>query len=204
MGNLTQKSIPLLISKLTSAIATTTRNRDIGAAINRREDIKYELARRGEAAIEPLLDLLKRSDDGTCDHAAAVIGQIGSPAAVVPLAHILAEPYPPHTKQCASKALRAINTPEAVLAVNIWHSRQTDIRQQILTFMQQGTASDPLQACLQQLATRRNTTPHHIAEAYLLMTSEESLSTDAQQRLNALRLSPNECALIEGVLQQND
>ena len=88
-----------------------------------------------------------------------------------------------------------------MLAVNIWQSRQTALREQILTYMQEDDASDALQAQLDQLAARHSVPPRRIAEAYLLMTTDQSLSTDAQQRLNALRLSPNECALIESVQQ---
>ena len=201
MRNLAQKSIPLLISKLTSAIATSTRNRDLGTTIQRREDIKYELSQRGEAAIPPLIDLLRRGDAETATHAAAVLGQIAAPSAIIPLAHILAEPYPPYTKRSASKALRAINTPEAMLAVNIWQGRQDSVREQILTYMQEDKASDALQERLNQLAVRHNVAPRRVAEAYLLMTTDQSLSSDAQQRLNALRLSPNECALVESIQQ---
>ncbi len=203
MRNLSHKSVPLLISKLTSTIAASTRNRDMSNVIQRREDIKYELAQRGEAAVTPLLDLLRRGDEETAKQAAAILGQIGLPSAVVPLAQILAGSYPPHTKRSASTALRAIKTPDAMLAVNIWQSRQTELREQILTYMQEDDASDALQTQLDQLAARHNVPPRRIAEAYLLMTTNQSLSTDAQRRLDALRLSPNECALIESVQQAN-
>lgn len=201
MRNLTHKSIPLLISKLTSTIAASTRNRNMSNIIQRREDIKHELAQRGDAAVPSVMDLLQRGDEETAKHAAAILGQIGSAAAVVPLAQILAGSYPPHTKRSASAALRAISTPDAMLAVNIWHSRQTALREQILTYMQEGDASEVLQAQLDQLAARHNVPARRIAEAYLLMTTDQSLSSDAKRRLDALRLSPNECALIESVQQ---
>ncbi|MEL6271718.1 MAG: HEAT repeat domain-containing protein [Chloroflexota bacterium] len=201
MQNISQKSIPLLISKLTSAIAAATRGRDVRRYVERREELMDELVSRGPAAVEPLLLLLRTRHDDVVEYAATVLGRIGAAEAVIPLAHVLAEPYPQQTKRAAARALTMINTPEAVLAVNIWRSRVAKTRDHLEAIVQQRPVdSDDLQNCLAALAEQHQVGPGRVANAYLLLTSEQNLSSDALIRLNALRLTPQECAMIENAV----
>ncbi|MEM6528976.1 MAG: HEAT repeat domain-containing protein [Chloroflexota bacterium] len=194
---MSRKSVPLLISKLTSAIAAATRGRDTSRYVERREQLMDELVSRGPAAVELLLELLRSRHDDVGDYAATALGRIGSPEAVIPLAQVLAGPYPQQTKRSAARALSLINTPEAVLAVNIWRSRVARTRDHMEAFIQQSTTADDLRNCMDALAEQRQVGPARIADAYLLLTSEQNLSPDALIRLNALRLTPQECAMIE-------
>jgi len=195
--NYSRKSVTLLISKLISAISAVTRGRDVRAYIDRRERIMDELIDRGAAAVEPLLELMRTRSDNVCEHVAIVLGRIAAPESVIPLAQILAEPYPQATKRCAAKALMAIKTPDAVLAVNIWHSRVTKTRDVMEMFAREGSDDADLQACLNALAEQHRVGAARIADAYLLITSPQNLSSDALMRLNALQLSPEECLAIE-------
>ncbi len=204
MQNLSSKSIPLLISKLTSAIVASHRGREVRDYHIRREFIKDELVMRGEAAVEPMLDLMRTREDDVVAHAADVIGRIGSPAAVIPLARMLAEPAPQPTKQSAAKALRRINTPEAALAVNIWQGRVEQVRERVQAFVSDNAQDDALASRLAHLAQRHHVGLARVADAYLLMSSEQRLSVDALARLDGLRLSPAECAYIEAVATPND
>lgn len=199
MQNYTHKSIPLLVSKLTSAIAASQRGRDMVTVIDRRERLKDELVARGAAALEPMLDLLRQRSDEACTHAADVIGRIGTEEAIAPLAKILAEPYPQFTKLCAVKALTTINTPDAVLAVNIWQGRIDRVRAEVRAFVQENRGDEALLRRLGSLAQRHRATPQRVADAYLLATTAETLSLDALARYDALRLSPQECAYIEEI-----
>lgn len=199
MYDYTHKSVPLLVSKLTSAIAASQRGRDMMSILDRRERLKDELVLRGLEAIEPMLDLMRARSDEACDHAADVIGRIGSDEAIVPLAKILAGTYPQPTKRSAAKALMTINTPDAVLAVNIWQGRVDKVRLLVQAFVQQNQGDDALLRRLGTLAQKHRATPQRIADAYLLATTPETLSLDALARYNALRLSPQECAYIEEI-----
>lgn len=195
MANLSGKSIPLLISKLKTAIMTSQRARGGVDMWRRREEIKDELTARGTEAITPLLDLLHNPD--TAPHAADVIGRIGTPEAVVALAQILADAHPPHAKRAVEKGLILIHTPDALLAVNLWRGRLDRTRGQLRSYIQGTPPTDPLLKQLNLLAEHHRTDPAHIAEAYLLLTSDETLSLDANARLQALRLSPAACAALE-------
>jgi HEAT repeat protein len=198
MDYISQKSIPLLISKLTTAITASQRGRDQLRYAQRREEIKDELVLRGEAAIAPMIDLMKRRSDDLCLHAAEVLGRMGAEQAVLPLAQILAEPYPYFTRQCAVRALTAINTPDAALAVNIWQGRMGSVRHKVEAYLG-GTEDDAqLLKRLGKLAQDHQVSARRVAEAYLLCTSE-TLSPEAQIRLAQLHLTPDECAYIEAV-----
>lgn len=201
MRDLSQKSVPLLISKLTSAVVTSTRSRDNMDMWRRREELKDELTARGVSALEPLLDHLRRHDDPeVATHTADVIGRIGSSDAVIPLAKILAGDYLQHTKRSAAHALTMIRTPDATLAVNLWQTRVQAVRTRLADFTQNDNMPDPeLGERLQALASQLGVSPLRVAESYLLLTTEEKLSPDAQMRLNTLRLSPAACNYLEAL-----
>lgn len=200
MQNWSYKSIPLLISKLTSAIVASHRGREVRNYHTRREEIKDELVLRGEAAIEPVLALMDNShDNDVVYHAADIIGRIGSTTAVIPLAQMLAQPQPQHVKQSAAKALLALNTPDAALAVNIWQGRVEKVRERVQSYVSDNTNDEPLLRRLGGLAERHHVSLAQIADAYLLQTATENLSIDARARLDSLRLSPGECAYIEEI-----
>jgi hypothetical protein len=199
MQDLSGKSIPLLVSKLKTAIMTSERARGGLDMWRRREEIKDELVLRGEAALLPVMDLFNSSDEATVAHAADIVGRIGKDSVIIPLARILAEPYPQPTKRAAAKALRAINTPDAVLAVNIWERRLNQVRQAVTSFIQDRTGDDALLKQLAALAQRHGVSLEAVADAYLLRTTDEALSLDAQSRLVAVPLTPQECAAIESI-----
>ncbi len=198
MDYISQKSIPLLISKLTTAITASQRGRDQLRYAQRREELKDELVLRGEAAITPMIDLMKHRSDEICLHAAEVLGRIGSEEAVIPLAQILAEPYPYYTRQCAARALGAINTPDAALAVNIWQGRMGTVRRLVEAYLGETDSEARLMERLGKVAEDHQVSMRRVAEAYLLSTSE-TLSPEAQMRLAELLLTPDECAYIEAV-----
>jgi HEAT repeat protein len=195
MRNLSGKSIPLLVSKLKTAIMASQRTRGGVEMWRRQEEIKDELASRGTAAIPSLLEVMQLAD--VAPHAADVIGLIGSSEAVVPLARLLAGAEPQHTKRAAAKALRSINSPEAILAVNIWESRVEKTRARVTTFVQDRTDDPDLRKRLATLATAHHTTVEAVADAYLLLTTDVTLSDEAQARLRAVPLTPLETAIIE-------
>ncbi|MEO0560791.1 MAG: hypothetical protein AAF125_01660 [Chloroflexota bacterium] len=198
MQNYTNKSVPLLISKLRTSIMASERSRGDMDMWRRREEIKDELGTRGAGVVTPLLDLLHHPD--TAPHAAEVIGRVGTDETVIDLAKLLAGAYPHYTKRAVAKALKGINTPDAVLAVNIWAGRLGKVREQVQAFVVSGTASEDLQASLATLAARHNVTTERVAEAYLLATTDEILSLDAQARLRSLPLSADECAVIDAIV----
>ena len=140
MQNLAGKKIPLLVSKLKTAIMASQRTRGGVEMWRRREEIKDELASRGAAAIPPLLAVMNIAD--VAPHAADVIGRISSQEAVMPLAKLLAGAEAPYTKRAAAKALKAINTPDAILAVNLWEQKLTKTRERVAALVRD-RADDP-------------------------------------------------------------
>jgi HEAT repeat protein len=199
MQNLSGKSIPLLVSKLKTAIMTSQRTRGGVEMWRRQEEIKDELTIRGIPAIPPLLEVMRLED--VAPHAADIIGRIGSPEAIVPLAKLLAGAEPQYTKRAAAKALRAINTPDAMLAVNIWEQKIQKLRARLTTFIRDQADDPELRERLAALATRHHATVEQIADAYLLLTTTETLSQDAQARLRAVPLAPTETATLEDLVQ---
>lgn len=199
-NNLAGKSVSLLISKLTTSIATSQRSRNASDVFMRREEIKYQLIQHGDAAVDPVLELLRRHNDDVCDHAADILAGIEAERAVVPLAKILVEAYPQRTKQAAARALKGMQTPEAALALNLWQTRMDKLKSLLRGFIADSTAPDPLRERLTALADKHRTSAPAVAEAWLLITTTETLSLDAQARLNALRLTPDECAYLEETL----
>lgn len=197
MADYSKKTVPMLISKLTTAIVTSQRSRDGLDAWRRREEIKDALVARRSEAVEPVLEWLRRHADDICDHAAEVLGHIGAAESVVPLAQILAEPYPQRTKRAAAKALEMMRTPEATLAVNLWRQRVDNVREQARAFIRDSQASDDFRQRLNAIAEFHRATPERVADAYLLLTEPQTLSIDAQARLTALPLSPEQCAQLE-------
>ncbi|MFZ4816995.1 MAG: HEAT repeat domain-containing protein [Phototrophicaceae bacterium] len=198
MNDLTPKSVLLLISKLNTAILTSARSRDANAN-SRRESLKDELVARGAAGLTDLIDALRKADTAydVGLHLAEVIGLIGSPEAVIPLAHILAEAHPHATKRHAAKALAMIRTPEAMLALNIWQGRVQAARVQAEVVFSGRPAEARFSAVLQSLAEQRPVSALRLVEAYLLETADQKLAPDAQLRLNALRPTPAECSSLE-------
>jgi len=198
MANLSNKSIPLLISKLRTAIMTSQRARDGLDMWRRQEEIKDELVIRGAPALPALLSLFDHPDAAT--HAADVVGRIASEDAVIPLARLLAEPAPQHSKRAAAKALSAINTPDATIAVNLYTSRLHEVRGRVQNYVvNRGDGDEVLAARLRTIAESHHANAEQIADAYLLLTTDETLSQDAQARLNAVPLTPDECAHIESI-----
>lgn len=198
MRDLSYKSVPLLLSKLSTTIATSHRSRDSGQYYNRREDLKDEIIGRGKAALDPLLDfLMRQTDTELCRHLADIIGAIGAQESVIPLAKILAEPYPHPTKRCAARALKIINTPDALVAINIWQGRIARVQVRLEAITREGKQDDPMLESLTRIAEQHQASPLRIADAWLLLTSPEQLSQDAQIRLNALLLTPQECEELE-------
>jgi len=59
-----------------------------------REDITWALLRLGEAAVDPLMDLLKSESADARHHAAHTLGKIGDPRAVDALIHVLGDSHP--------------------------------------------------------------------------------------------------------------
>lgn len=199
MQNLGGKSIPLLVSKLKTAVMTSQRTRGGVEMWRRQEEIKDELTSRGTAAIPPLLDVMRQAD--LAPHAADVIGRIGAAEAVVPLAKLLAGAEPQHTKRAATKALRAINTPEALLAVSIWEGQVERARARVTAFIREQADDPDLRARLAAIAAQHHATVEQVADAYLLLTTTETLSQDAQARLQALPLAPTETMTIEDLVR---
>lgn len=199
MQNLAGKSIPLLVSKLKTTIMASERTRGGVEMWRRREEIKDELASRGPGVISPLLDIMTLAE--VAPHAADVIGRINAPEAILPLAKLLAGPEPQHTKRAAAKALRAINTPDAVLAVNLWEGRVQKTRERVTAFIRDRTDDPELRDRLATLAEYHRATVDQVADAYLLLTTEATLSQDAQARLRAIPLTPRETAALEELVQ---
>lgn len=204
MRDLSYKSVPLLLSKLITAIATSQRARDDGANRSRQIDLEDEIVSRGAAALDPLLEALRHHDDpDVSQQLANMIGRIGAADAVIPLAKILANPYAPTIKRSAARALRALQTPDAITAVNIWEGRIAAVRDQLEAYTRENDVEPAMLRRLTTLAEKHATSPRKVAEAWLLLNTTQTLAPDARARLHTLAaLSPDDCAYLEGNTSQ--
>lgn len=197
--SLNNKSISMLVSKLRTAVASSERGRDLEQINLRREEIKSELIARGEESISYMIPLLMQGGE-LSHHAADVIGHIGAEYSVKPLAIVLAGAHPQSVKRAVAAALEHIDSENARIALQIWRERQERMSKQLLAFMQRNVCPPHLLERLNWIAVYRNTSPYKVADAWILDHSDQPLSPDAEQRLRALHLTPDENAMLEATL----
>lgn len=197
--SLSNKSISMLVSKLRATDASSERGRDLHQIHLRREEIKSELIARGQEAIAYMVPLLMQGDE-LSHHAADVIGYINAEDSVKPLAIVLAGTYAHKIKRAVAIALGHMDSTNAKVALQIWRERQGRMSKHLLTFMQHNICPPNLLERLNWIAVYRNTSPYNVADAWILEHSDQPLSPDAEQRLRALHLTPDENAILEATL----